>query len=99
MGSFSAPATQSFVLLRGEGWLPDIFFFANARVPSPLPKEFEGAPELIIEILSASNRSYDLGEKRATYRSGGVREVWFIDRLANEITVDHRRNTDYVGRR
>src|SRR5689334_20121597 len=39
---------------------PDTFFVRQERVPSPLPKEFPGAPNLVVEVLSLSNRDDDL---------------------------------------
>jgi hypothetical protein len=48
-------------------------------VPMPLPKEFEGVPELVVEVLSPSNRRYDLRDKRLIYREAGVGEIWFIE--------------------
>jgi len=83
-------------LSTGRRVAPDIFFFAEARVPSPLPKQLEGAPDLVVEVLSPSNRSYDLIEKRAVYRAHGVREVWFVDPARRQIILDRWRDTDYV---
>jgi Uma2 family endonuclease len=44
--------------------------------------------DLVIELLSKSTRGYDLGEKRAAYREGGVPEVWLIDSESQEFHVD-----------
>ena len=30
---------------------PDIFFIRQERVPTPLAEEFEGAPDLVVEVL------------------------------------------------
>ena len=38
-----------------------------------------GAPDIVVEILSPSNRSYDEVEKRQLYVSGGVPEYWIVD--------------------
>jgi Uma2 family endonuclease len=37
------------------------------------------APELCVEILSASNTDDELREKRALYREIGAEEVWVVD--------------------
>jgi len=37
------------------------------------------APELCVEILSASNTDDELREKRALYREIGAEEVWIVD--------------------
>jgi Uma2 family endonuclease len=78
---------------------PDLFFFRQDRLPRPLPaKQFEGAPDLIVEVLSPSNRSDDLEDKRPLYRQAGVKEVWFVDPDRQEILVDRRGRRRYTTR-
>ncbi len=43
------------------------------------PKFINGAPDLIVEILSPSNREYDLVLKKDLYEKHGVNEYWIID--------------------
>lgn len=74
----------------------DIFFLAQDRVPRPLPKEYKGVPDLFVEVLSPSNRDYDLEDKRSYYREAGVREIWFVDPERQEIIVDRRRGRRYA---
>lgn len=74
----------------------DIFFLTKDRVPKPLPKEYKGVPDLFIEVLSPSNRHYDLEEKRSYYREAGVKEMWFVDPQEQQIIVDRRRGRRYV---
>lgn len=38
-----------------------------------------GAPDLVIEVLSKSTRSRDMGIKLWRYHDAGVREYWIID--------------------
>jgi Uma2 family endonuclease len=82
-------------LAPGRRCAPDVFFISQARVPAPLPKEFEGVPELVVEVLSPSNRRYDLRDKRQIYREAGVGEVWFIDAELRQIIVDRRQAGSY----
>jgi Uma2 family endonuclease len=42
-------------------------------------KKLTGVPDLIIEILSPSNRRHDTRRKRARYERAGVREFWLVD--------------------
>ena len=51
---------------------PGAFFLQRERVPHPLPaKQFEGAPDLVVEVLSPSNRDDDLEDKRPAYQEAG----------------------------
>lgn len=42
-------------------------------------KRFEGAPDLVLEILSPSTRSKDMLLKLYKYQNAGVREYWIVD--------------------
>jgi Uma2 family endonuclease len=74
----------------------DIFFLMQDRVPSPLPKEYKGVPDLFIEVLSPSNRDEDLEDKRPLYREARVKEIWFVDPEGQEIIVDRRHGKRYI---
>jgi Uma2 family endonuclease len=83
-------------LAPGRKCAPDVFFIRQERVPMPLPKEFEGVPELVVEVLSPSNRRYDLRDKRLIYREAGIGEVWFIDSALRQIILDRRQAVSYT---
>lgn len=42
-------------------------------------KWVNGAPDLVVEILSPSNRKYDMVDKLEKYEAAGVREYWIVD--------------------
>ncbi|MFM9105780.1 MAG: Uma2 family endonuclease [Chloroflexota bacterium] len=42
-------------------------------------RAFEGAPDLLIEIVSPGNRWHDEVRKRRRYAVAGVRESWIVD--------------------
>jgi Uma2 family endonuclease len=83
-------------LAPGRKCAPDVFFIRREHVPTPLPKEFEGVPHLVVEVLSPSNRRYDLHEKRLIYREAGVREVWFVDAQDRRVIADRQGTTGYT---
>jgi Uma2 family endonuclease len=57
-----------------------------------------GAPDLIVEILSESNRSHDMLLKFNKYLEAGVREYWIVDRF-NRILQIHTLLETPSGRR
>jgi Uma2 family endonuclease len=75
---------------------PDAFFLRKEQVPVPLPEEqFEVTPDMVVEVLSPSNRDYDLEDKRPAYREAGVKEIWFVDFANQELIVDRKRRRRY----
>jgi Uma2 family endonuclease len=83
-------------LAPGRKCAPDVFFIGQERVPIPLPKEFEGVPNLVVEVLSPSNRRYDLYDKRRIYREAGVEEVWFVDAQERRVIADRQGTAGYT---
>jgi len=61
---------------------PDILFISEERKAELIKDRVEGAPDLIIEILSPSNAYYDLRQKKELYEKYGVKEYIIIDPLA-----------------
>jgi Uma2 family endonuclease len=62
-----------------EVFEPDILFVARSRRDIIQAKGISGAPDLVIEILSASTALADRGVKLRSYERAGVRELWLID--------------------
>lgn len=58
---------------------PDIVFISNASRDRVHPYYMDGAPEMVVEILSPSTRKLDRGKKMALYAKHGVVEYWQID--------------------
>jgi Uma2 family endonuclease len=58
---------------------PDILFVAKARQHVISERKLLEAPDLVVEILSASTARYDRGPKLAGYSTAGVRELWLVD--------------------
>ena len=58
-------------------------------------KQFEGAPDLVVEVLSPSNRDDDLKDKWPRYREAGVPEIWFVDYEKEVVIVGRKRKRGY----
>ncbi len=59
-------------------------------------KRFEGAPDLVLEILSPSTRSKDMLLKLHKYQNAGVREYWIVDPDHERVLVyDFRTDSFY----
>jgi Uma2 family endonuclease len=78
------------VFPNGEVFDPDIVFVSNEHRARLGEKRIEGAPDLVVEILSESTRRTDEITKRATYEEFGVTEYWIIDTYAESVKVYRR---------
>lgn len=52
-------------------------------------KRCNGAPDFIIEVVSASNSSDDYIKKLYYYKTYGVREYWIVDPSRRTVTVNY----------
>jgi Uma2 family endonuclease len=76
---------------------PDLFFVLGGEWKGTITSQFmEGAPDLILEVLSPSTRRYDRKTKLEIYAEAGVREYWLVDPLARRIEVLVLRDGAYV---
>lgn len=71
---------------------PDLIFIATDRLSTIGDRRIEGAPDLVVEILSPSTAAYDLWDKRLVYEASGVREYWIVDPSRRMIEI--YRNVD-----
>jgi Uma2 family endonuclease len=58
---------------------PDILFIENKNLNIVEKKRVNGAPNLIIEILSPSTSQVDYEEKKSVYERFGVQEYFIVD--------------------
>lgn len=66
---------------------PDVMFVSNARRSIITDHGLEGAPDLVIEILSTTTARLDRGAKRKIYARTGVQELWLIDPETKSMAV------------
>ena len=58
---------------------PDLLFISKERRHIIGEANIQGAPDLVVEILSPSTTRRDWGVKRELYAKHGVREYWIAD--------------------
>jgi Uma2 family endonuclease len=59
--------------------IPDVVFVAATRTHIIGDTEINGAPDLIIEVVSPDSVSRDWVDKRDDYQRAGAREYWIVD--------------------
>jgi Uma2 family endonuclease len=71
-----------------ECWVADLAFVSHERCDAiPRNGYLAGAPDLVIEVLSPSNRDAEIEEKRKLCLGNGSREFWVVDDEDREIKV------------
>ncbi len=66
---------------------PDLLVIRKERREIYRGNTVYGAPDVVVEILSPSNRSYDMVEKARLYAEGSVPEYWILDPIAHVIRI------------
>ena len=66
---------------------PDILFISREREHIAMDNKVQGAPDLVVEILSPSTAGRDRTFKRTLYERHGVKEYWMVDTDAKNISV------------
>ncbi|MBM3239662.1 Uma2 family endonuclease [Candidatus Poribacteria bacterium] len=70
-----------------SGRKPDVAFVSQERLPenrhqaSPIP------PDLAVEVVSPTDKVYDVQEKALEYLDAGTKMVWVIEPIAKTVTV------------
>lgn len=62
-------------------------------------KGCNGAPDLVVEILSSGNSRHDMETKFNLYEESGVKEYWMVDPRNRTVFVYCLENGRYIGRK
>jgi Uma2 family endonuclease len=82
---FTAPVD---LFIRGANPVqPDLMAILPGSRATIVRRGVEGPPDLLIEVISPSNRDHDELTKRALYGRAGVREYWLVDPDARTLEV------------
>ncbi len=71
---------------------PDLVFVAQERLDIIGDQVIDGAPDLVMEVLSPSTAHHDLTTKKRLYEVHAVQEYWVVD--PESCTVEIHANTD-----
>ena len=77
---------------------PDLIFIAGERQHIISERGIEGAPDLVVEILSPHTWWKDRRVKLPLYSETGVRECWIVDPETKTIEVYALREGQYALR-
>lgn len=96
LGQFFGSAVH-VVLAEHVNFEPDLCFLATANLQRLRSPVIAGPPDLIIEIISESNRTHDTVVKFQNYERYGVSEYWLVDPRDGRISVWSLQQGRYVS--
>jgi len=67
---------------------PDLFFLSQKNEKGLTAKQFSGAPDIVVEVVSPSSVTEDRVRKFSEYEKAGVREYWLIDPRSRQQQAD-----------
>lgn len=76
---------------------PDLLYVSREKRKSLGDDFVDGAPDIVVEVLSPSNRMQDLVKKAALYAMNRVSEYWVLDPDSESITVHQWKDGQYVA--
>ncbi len=75
---------------------PDVIFVSKERLDIVKDERVEGAPDIVVEVLSPGNWLLDRRDKFKVYAKAGVREYWIVDPHARTIELFGLRGSMYA---
>lgn len=72
-------APTDVILTEKDKPQPDILFVSKERMDIITEYNVQGAPDLVIEVLSPSTSNWDRVDKSRLYYNHGVKEYWIAD--------------------
>ncbi len=77
---------------------PDLLFISSERIDLITEANVQGAPDLVIEILSPSTARRDQVVKQALYKEAGVLEMWLVNTDEHQVDVICLQGNDSLPR-
>ncbi len=66
---------------------PDLLFIRKERLSILTDLNVQGAPDLVIEVLSPGTASFDRETKLQVYARAGVPELWYVDPRTDTVEI------------
>jgi len=82
-------APTGVVLDEENGLQPDLVYISNERSSVIVERGVEGAPDLVVEILSPGTQGRDRGVKMRRYAASGIPHYWIVD-TASQVLEAYR---------
>jgi Uma2 family endonuclease len=91
-----AAAFSGFTFMRvAKTYQPDILILLTESFSKMQENKIEGAPDLIVEVLSPSTAYYDLKHKKSIYEKQGVKEYWVVDPIDKTVEIYQNQNAKF----
>lgn len=91
---FSAPI--DVVLSEDVVLQPDVIVIRTERLSTIGETNIQGAPNLVVEVLSDGTRRRDENLKRKLYERSGVDEYWIVDPVIDVVKIYRRSGASFV---
>ncbi|MDP9192068.1 MAG: Uma2 family endonuclease [Acidobacteriota bacterium] len=75
---------------------PDVMVVLSERFSIIGEKNIQGAPNIVVEVLSESTRKWDETVKRKLYERFGVDEYWIVDPVIDVVKIHRRSGVSFV---
>jgi Uma2 family endonuclease len=92
-------ADSTLRMTTGQVRLPDVSFFSKDRLAKiPVTPVLALAPDLAVEVLSATNTTAEMRQKRGEYFQSGTTLVWIVDPADRSVSVYRSAQPDVAER-
>jgi Uma2 family endonuclease len=95
-GGFAFTAPLGVVLSTISIVEPDICYLGEEKLSLVSRRGIEGAPDIVVEILSPSTSRVDETTKRQIYAKYGVGEYWLVDEKRGTVSVCTRSEAGFA---
>jgi len=76
---------------------PDVLFISKDRLHIIGEKNIQGAPDLVVEVLSEGTAYTDLVRKKKLYAKFGVKEYWIVDPSEKTVEIFNNKEAVFVS--